>query len=217
MKLTKFTHSCVRLESAAGAVVIDPGSFSEAGELKLALDGVEAVLVTHEHPDHLDVDTVSRLLGERSELRVWAPAPVAELLGEHRDRVTVVGGGETFEAGGLPVTAYGGQHALIHPSIPMVPNVGYLVDQTVLHPGDSFVVPTEPVPTLLLALHAPWSKIAEVLDHVVAVRSPVVHAIHDGLLNDRGRGLVEAHVDRVASAYGCRYEPLGVGHTASQT
>lgn len=214
MKLTKYTHSCVRLESDAGALVIDPGSFSGADEIERALDGVDAVLLTHEHPDHIDVDTLSRLLAERPDLRLWGPAPVIEMFGEHRDQATAVGGGETFEAGGLPVTTYGGQHALIHPSIPMVPNVGYVVAGTVLHPGDSFVVPPEPVDTLLLALHAPWSKIGEVLDHVVAVRAPTVHAIHDGLLNDRGRGVVEGHIDRVAREYGCRYEPLAVGDIA---
>jgi len=165
------------------------------------------------------VPTVSRLLSERSSLRVWAPSPVADLLAEqdaaYRERVTVVGGGESFEAGGLPVSTYGGQHALIHPSVPVVPNVAYLVAGSVLHPGDSFVVPPLGVDRLLLALHAPWSKVAEVLDHVVAIRAPVVHPVHDGLLNDRGRAVVEGHVDRVAQEYGCRYEPLDVGAIAS--
>lgn len=217
MKVTKYTHSCVRLETATGALVVDPGVFGGADELDTALDGVEAVLVTHEHPDHLDVAQVSRLLGTRPGLRVWGPPPVAELLADHRDQVTVVAAGESFEAGGLAVRTAGGQHALIHHSIPVVPNVAYLVgeaDSTVLHPGDAFVVPAEPIDTLLLALHAPWSKIGEVLDHLVAVRARAVHAIHDGLLNDRGRAVVDGHVGRVAGEYGSRYEPFGVGESA---
>ncbi len=217
MKVTKFTHSCVRLESADGALVLDPGSFSNADELQLAVDGVEAILVTHEHPDHLHVGAVADLLAERSQLRVWGPQPVADLLADRsdalRERVSVVGAWEEFEAGGFAVTSHGGQHALIHPDVPVVPNVAYLVAGSVLHPGDSFTVPTNPVETLLLPLHAPWSRVSEVLDHLVAVRAGTVHAIHDGLLNDRGRAVVEGHVRRVAEAYGPRYAPLRVGES----
>lgn len=215
MEITKYTHSCVRLETTTGAVTIDPGGFSGAAELEQALSGVQAVLVTHEHPDHLDVESLSLALRERADVHVWGPPPVRDLLAEHPDRVTVVGAGESFEAGGLAVTTHGGQHALIHSGIPVVPNVAYLVEGSILHPGDSFTVPPEPVRTLLLPLHAPWSKVGEVLDHVVAVRAATVHAIHDGLLNDRGRSMVETHINRVANAYGSDYAPLRVGETAS--
>ncbi len=216
MQVVKYTHSCVRLQAPGGALVIDPGGFSGAAELERALTGVDAVLVTHEHPDHLDAPVLTRLLSERPDLRVWGPSPVAQLLAAEggeaaRDRVTVVRPGDDFAAGGMSVRTHGGQHALIHPSVPVVPNNAYLVDGEVLHPGDSFTVPPVPVRTLLLALHAPWSKVAEVLDHLVAVRPDTVHAIHDGLLNDRGRQVVDAHVSRVAERYGADYRPLGVG------
>lgn len=213
MRIMKFSHSCVRLDGPAGAVLVDPGTYAEDGELERAADGLDAVLVTHEHPDHLDADRLGRLLADRPEVRVWGPAPVRDLLPEHADQVTVVTPGESFTAGGLPVRTLGGQHALIHPSVPVVPNLAYVVDQTVLHPGDSLVVPAEPVTTLLLPLHAPWSRVSEVLDHVVAVRAPTVHAIHDGLLNERGRAVVEGHVRRVAEQYGCDYRPLAVGES----
>ena len=219
MKVTKYTHSCVRLESGDGAVVVDPGSFSGTGELHEAVDGVEAVLVTHEHPDHLDVEAVASLLVEQSRLKMWGPQPVADLLAEQdaslRERVTVVAAGEEFEAGGLAVATHGGQHALIHPDVPVVPNVAYVIAGSVFHPGDSFTVPTSPVQTVLLPLHAPWSKVSEVLDYLVAVRAGSVHPIHDGLLNDRGRAVVEAHVRRVAEAYDARYAPLAVGECAA--
>ena len=55
MKMTKFTHSCVRFEQGGNVLVLDPGTFSEVEE---ALDGANAILVTHEHADHLDRDRV---------------------------------------------------------------------------------------------------------------------------------------------------------------
>ena len=218
MRLTKYTHSCVRLDDADASVVIDPGSFSGEAELCAALDGVDAVLVTHEHADHLDVASMTQLLAERPSLRVWGPSPVAELLADVRDQVVVVGPGESFAAGGLPVSTHGGQHALIHPSIPIVPNVAYVVGEpgrdAVLHPGDCLLALPQPVETLLLPLHAPWSSVGDVLDHLIAVRAPQIHQIHDGLLNERGRAVVEGHVHRVSKEYGSHYRPLQIGQTA---
>lgn len=210
MKLTKFTHSCVRLEKDSRVLVIDPGTYSEAAE---ALDGAHAVLVTHEHPDHVDVPAVLEALKTNSLLEVHAPAGVAAALAEKADgdssRVHTVEAGAFFEAAGFPVQSFGGQHALIHPLIPVVANIGYLVDGNVFHPGDSFVVPDGmEVKTLLVPLHAPWSKVGEVVDFVVAVRAPQAYPIHDALLNELGRGLVEGHVGRIGKKYGTTYSSL---------
>jgi L-ascorbate metabolism protein UlaG (beta-lactamase superfamily) len=53
--LTKFSHSCVRFDDGDRSLVIDPGTLSETD---VALDGAGGVLITHEHPDHFDVDAV---------------------------------------------------------------------------------------------------------------------------------------------------------------
>ena len=100
MRLTKYTHSCVRLDDGGRALVIDPGTFSET---QLALDGAHAVLITHEHADHIDAPALLAAAQADAALRVWAPAPVAELLGSLGDRVTAVRAGESFSAGGFAV------------------------------------------------------------------------------------------------------------------
>jgi L-ascorbate metabolism protein UlaG (beta-lactamase superfamily) len=210
MELTKYTHSCVRITDGDRGLVIDPGAFSE---VTTALDGIHAVLVTHEHPDHVDVDALLAAAEADSELRVWAPAPVAGMLSGLGDRVTTVIPGETLTAGGLGVRVFGGQHAIIHRSIPVVVNVGYLVEETVYHPGDSLDVPTAPVPTLLLPIHAPWSKTAEVMDFLIGVRARQAYAIHDALLADPGLGFVEALLDRIATMYGVSYGRLTPGES----
>jgi len=210
MQLTKFTHACVRLDDGDRAIVIDPGSFSEVEQ---ALDGVSTVLITHEHPDHIDVDKVKAAAKAHGELRIWAPDSVAAALADLGDQVTTVGVGETFDAGGFSVETFGGQHALIHPSIPTISNLGYLIDGSVFHPGDSFVVPTKPVSTLLVPVHAPWSKTAEVIDFSVAVRAPKAYAIHDSLLTDVALNMVAGLVGRFAGAHGSEYERLQPGST----
>jgi L-ascorbate metabolism protein UlaG (beta-lactamase superfamily) len=212
MELTKYTHSCVRLGDGDRALVIDPGEFSEVDE---ALSGVHAVLVTHEHPDHIAVDALTRAAATDPELRVWAPASVAAKLTDVGDRVTTVEPGDAVTAGGFDVRVVGGQHALIHRSVPVVANVGYVVDDAVYHPGDSFDVPTTAVETLLVPMHAPWSKIAEVLDFVVAVRPRRAYPIHDALLSDIGLRLVGAHLARISEAYGVDYRRLTPGESVS--
>jgi L-ascorbate metabolism protein UlaG (beta-lactamase superfamily) len=203
MRLTKYTHSCVRFDDGGQVLVIDPGTFSEAA---LALDGAHAVLVTHEHADHLDAPALLAAAKANPALRVWAPAAVASSLGELGDRVTAVGAGESFEAAGFAIRTFGGLHALIHPLIAApVANVCYLVEGSVYHPGDSFTVPPVPVETLLIPIHAPWSKIGEVIDFAAAVRAPRAFQIHDALLNENGSGLVDRLVGAVASTYGTTY------------
>jgi L-ascorbate metabolism protein UlaG (beta-lactamase superfamily) len=213
MKLTKFAHACVRLEKDGKVLVFDPGTLSETEE---ALAGADAVLITHEHPDHIDVGAVVDALAGSDTLQLFAPAGVADQLREKAadagSRIHSVAPGEDFEAAGFAVRSFGGQHAVIHPQIPVVANVGYVVDSNVYHPGDSFVVPDGvEVRTLLVPIHAPWNKVGEVVDFVIGVRASQAFPIHDGLLNETGQGFVEGHVTRIGAKYGTQYRHLSSG------
>lgn len=213
MLLTKFSHSCVRITDDERAVVIDPGVFSE---LDTALEDVSAVLITHEHPDHVDADRLAAAAVANDDLRFWAPKSVADQLAskpELAGRLTVVGPGEEFTAGGFPVRTFGGQHALIHSSVPVVSNICYLVEGTVYHPGDSYVVPPLAVELALIPINAPWAKIAETMDFAIAVRAPRAIGIHDALLSDAGRSLYGSQVRRVGLEYETEYQPLLPGES----
>jgi L-ascorbate metabolism protein UlaG (beta-lactamase superfamily) len=205
MQLTKFSHSCVRIDDGDRSLVIDPGTLSEVEE---ALDGAGGVLITHEHPDHLDADRLRAAAARNSRLQIWAPASVTATLGDLGEQVATVSPGDALSAVGFSVRTFGGQHALIHPTVPIIANVGYLVEDSVYHPGDSLIVPPVPVSVLLAPIHAPWSKTAEVIDFVVSVRAPQVYQIHDALLNDTGLGFVEAHVTRIGAEHASAYRHL---------
>jgi len=186
MELTKHGHACVVLSDGDRRLVLDPGAFTDPA----ALDGASAVLVTHEHPDHFVPERLRAAMEADPALEVWTNGSVAGQLEGLGGRVHVVGHGDAFTAAGFEVTVHGELHAQIHPDIPQVPNVGFLVNHLVFHPGDALTVPEEPVATLLLPAHAPWCKTGELIDYVRAVHADQAFAVHDGLLNDTGLGLV---------------------------
>ncbi|MGW2329745.1 MBL fold metallo-hydrolase [Streptomyces sp. NPDC001700] len=183
MKLTKKGHACVHLEKDGQRLVIDPGGVSEED----AAVGADAILVTHEHFDHFNEERLRAALDANPGARIWTLASVAgQIAAAFPGRVHTVGEGDTFTAAGFEVEVHGQLHAVIHPDIPRITNVGYVVDGSVFHPGDALTVPDRPVETLLLPLHAPWNKFSEVLDYVREVAPRRAVDIHDALLSDLG-------------------------------
>jgi L-ascorbate metabolism protein UlaG (beta-lactamase superfamily) len=200
MRLTKFSHACVRMERDSAVLVIDPGSLSE----REALDGVDAVLVTHEHFDHLNAELLDTLM-----MPVWTNAGAAEELRQLGDRVTVVAAGDTFEAAGFSVRVFGTDHAVILPELG-VPcrNTAYLVEDAVYHPGDSWTRPNRAVHTNLVPVSAPWHVMAEAVSYVRAVEAEQTIGIHDGLLNERG---LQIGRNWLGNHGGKPYRPLAPG------
>lgn len=196
-RLTRWGHACIRLERDGTVLVLDPGVFSQ---LDGALEGATAILVTHEHPDHVDAPRVGAAASAGTP--VWAPPSVVQALrdaGAPAEALHVAEAGQSFRVGAFDVRTVGEWHAEIHPDVPLVPNVGYLVDG-VFHPGDSFVVPDEPVTVLLTPAGGPWVAMRDTVSHVRAIGPSRVVLIHDVHLSDAGRGLVTTLIGRLGGA-----------------
>lgn len=187
MKLSKHEHACVVFEKEGATFVIDPGEFSpHAAEI---IAGAQAILLTHEHFDHVNEGAIKAALAARPELRLYAPAALAGTFTDHAGQFTAVSAGDELNVGGFAVSVHGTTHAVIHPDIPACPNVGYLVDGSVYHPGDAYFVPEARVSTLLLPISGPWMKLGEAADYARAVRPEHLVSIHDMLLSDLGKSL----------------------------
>jgi L-ascorbate metabolism protein UlaG (beta-lactamase superfamily) len=210
MLLTKLEHACVRLEKDGSALVIDPGVWSGAAA---ALSGASAVLITHEHPDHLDSDAVRAALSGDPGLGLWTNEAVAGQFADAGPRVHVVSHGDTFTAAGFDVHVYGRDHAQVHRDVPIVVNTGFAVDGEVFHPGDSLTVPEDRVPTLLLPGSGPWLKTSEMIDYAREVAPERAYAIHEGLLNARGLGLLQRMLQLAAAPLGADFVLLDPGTT----
>jgi len=207
MRMTKLGHSCVRLEREGRAIVLDPGIWS--GDDPLA--GASAVLITHEHADHIDAAIVRAALERDAAIELWTNGAVAGQFADLGARVHAVGHGDAFSAAGFDVRVYGRDHAQIHPDIPVVPNIGFAIDSKVFHPGDSFTVPGEPVEVLLLPVSAPWLKASETFTYARAVRPKMSYAIHDAILNANGIGLVGNLASALLGGEGGAYARLEPG------
>ncbi|MFJ8135281.1 MBL fold metallo-hydrolase [Streptomyces sp. NPDC096013] len=205
MKLTKNSHACIRLEKDGRSLVIDPGTFTEED----AAVGAEAILVTHEHLDHFNEERLRAGLDANPAAEIWTLKSVADQLSAaFPGRVHTVGHGDTFTAAGFDVQVHGELHAVIHPDIPRITNIGFLVDGgRVFHPGDALTVPDQAVETLMLPVMAPWSKISEVIDYVRELKPQRAYDIHDALLTDLARPIYDMQIGTLGGAEHLRLSP----------
>ncbi|GHB47094.1 MBL fold metallo-hydrolase [Streptomyces xanthochromogenes] len=204
LKLTKKTHACVQLEKDGRTLVIDPGTFSESD----AALGADVVLVTHEHLDHFNEERLRTGLEANPAAEIWTLRSVAEKISAaFPGRVHTVGHGDAFSAAGFDVQVHGELHAVIHPDIPRITNIGFLVDGSVFHPGDALTVPDRAVDTLMLPVMAPWNKISEVIDYVREVKPRRAIDIHDALLTDLARPIYDSQIGGLGGAEHRRLTP----------
>ncbi|MFS0893544.1 MBL fold metallo-hydrolase [Microbacterium sp. 179-I 3D3 NHS] len=185
MRLTKFEHATLRIDRNDETLLIDPGSFTTP---LTGLAGLVGVVLTHEHPDHWTPDHLDRILRDAPGTPIFAPSGVARAA-EGYD-ITVVAPGDTVTAGGFTLRFFGGTHEVIHSSLPVVDNVGVLVDDELYYPGDSYAVPEGvEVRTLAAPLGAPWLKIGDAMDYVLAVAPRRAFGTHDMTLSVIGRNM----------------------------
>jgi L-ascorbate metabolism protein UlaG (beta-lactamase superfamily) len=177
MQLTHYGHACVLVDTGAARLLFDPGAFSAGFE---GLTGLDAILVTHQHVDHVVPEALAALLKANPDARLVLDEETAAQLGQEAE--TVAPGTELAVAGARIEVVGSGDHAVIHPDIPVVRNNGYLVDGSLLHPGDAYTPVDRPVDTLLLPTGAPWLKAGEAVDYLRAVAPRTAVPIHEAVL-----------------------------------
>lgn len=205
MKLTKFAHACFTVETNGSTLVVDPGSYSEDF---IVPKHVVAIVVTHDHPDHMDRPLIQRIINKNPGVVIIGHESITTQFG---DRQTIAAHpGETQTVGEFTLTFFGGTHAPITEGLTVPPNIGLIINDSICYPGDSFALPSDSnhIPLLALPVSAPWLKLDESLRYLKAVHPTMVFPTHDAILSSDGKTLVDRLVGGIAQSLAIEYKRL---------
>ena len=203
MQLTKFKHACFTVTKDMQTVVVDPGVFSNDF---IAPDNVVAVIITHQHPDHADPARIKSVLERNPDAVVYAHESVG--LSLPGIQIKPVQAGDSIASSPFTFAFYGGNHAVIDESIPPIANLGVMINDHLYYPGDSFVVPDEPVRTLALPIAAPWMKISEAMTFLAQIKPDKAFPTHDAILSLEGKEVYDQLLIASAGTHDTSYQRL---------
>lgn len=197
MRITRLGHAALLIETPSTRLLMDPGAFSL--DDAFTLRDLDAVVVTHQHPDHLHPARAGEVVTGSPQALFLADPETARQQGEpwraHRD-------GDVTQVGDLTLTGVGERHAPILPALPIVANVGVLVEGPsadggrvrLFHPGDSYASTPADVDVLALPLSAPWARIGDTVDFLTTVAPRAILPIHDATISDVAYDVYWNHV-----------------------
>ncbi len=185
MKISKFAHSCLLLEVDGASILTDLGSWNpEVPEVS----DLSAILITHEHADHFDVEKLKTLIAKNLTAKVITHVAVGEKLREAGIDYTPIESGERVEVNGVAIESCGTDHAIIYGKTSPCRNTGYLIADKFYIPGDALHdTPSKQVEILALPTGGPWMKVAEAVDYAKSLKPKVVIPIHDAMYTEEVR------------------------------
>ncbi len=181
MKIKKLGHCCLLIQTEKVTILTDPGKYST---LQNEVVGVDIVLITHEHSDHLHVDSLKKILKNNPDAKIITNTSVGKILSLENISHEVVSGGEKNNSHGVLIEGYGEAHAPIYHSLYLVENTGYFIDDTFFYPGDAFTNPNRPVNILALPVAGSWVKLQEAVDYGLLLKPRIAFPVHDAILSD---------------------------------
>jgi L-ascorbate metabolism protein UlaG (beta-lactamase superfamily) len=187
MRVSKYIHSCVLVESGGTKILFDPGKFSFLdGRVKAeSFAGLSAIVITHQHLDHVDPEALAKIVANNRSAPVIASAEIGDLLAKSGlDAEVMETGSRTI--GACTIEAIPAEHAPLL-NTPQPRNIAYVVDGAFLHPGDSFdrsLDARRGIALLALPVMAPWTTELAVAEFAGRLAPKKILPIHDGYAKD---------------------------------
>lgn len=174
MKITRFPQSCLVIEKDGFSIAIDPGDPFVALHKAEELRHVGAVFYTHDHFDHCNRALAAQL--QEWGIPLFSNASVAALL--QNTPCTVVEPGKIIHIGPFAVNPALMAHSDMVDGKPGPENTGYIIDNYIVHPGDSPHVEGVSVPVIALPLVGPDISPRTAHDMAVAAGAKTAIAMH---------------------------------------
>lgn len=208
MKITKLGHCCLLIEENGLRLLTDPGNYSEAQN---DLKDIDFVLITHEHQDHLHIDSLKIVLENNPQAKVVTNTAVAKLLDEAEINYDLIADNESQKLGEVVVEALEAEHAEMHKEWPRVLNTGFFIADKLFYPGDALIDPKREVEILALPVAGPWIKIGEAVDYALALKPKHAFPVHDAGLKQPG--VAHRVPGTVLPKHGINFEVIEEGQT----
>ncbi|MEO5927730.1 MAG: MBL fold metallo-hydrolase [Patescibacteria group bacterium] len=183
MEITKFGHCCLLVRENGLSVLIDPGTFTTRQNDQKDID---VILITHEHPDHLDIQSLKRIRENNPQAKIITNESVGLLLQKESIPFDILGPGQKTLQKGVLIEGYGERHALMHSSIQAIKNTGYMIAERFFYPGDAFTSMAVPVEILALPVAGPWMRLLEAIDYALEIKPSACFPVHEGILKTPG-------------------------------
>lgn len=203
MRVTKFVHSCLLVETPERVALFDPGVYS-AETLNIdTIPRLDDILITHIHADHFDQDTIKRLVLKFPQVRITTNSEVKAAL--------AAAGITASDQEPSGIKFFKSPHESMAPLIPAPPEQrGIHFLDSFTHPGDSHSF-KETKTVLALPVTAPWGSSAEAIRLALALKPKHVLPIHDWHWRDEARQVMYDRFERVFSENNITFYKLETG------
>jgi L-ascorbate metabolism protein UlaG (beta-lactamase superfamily) len=205
MKITKFGHSCFLVEENGVKILFDPGNLCTAQDDET---GIDLILITHDHQDHLYVPSVRAILAKNPKAKILTNKGVGLVLDKEKIPYGLLEHGQSLTFKDVLIEGFGEEHAVIYPTLPRAVNTGYFIANKLFFPGDALYDPKRPVEVLALPAFAPWSKIEETVDYAKKVNAGTCFAVHDAIL--ARPEFVSQVVGGILRSQGVKFTPIEI-------
>ncbi len=186
MKISKYLHSCLVFELDGYKLLFDPGkfSFSEGLVKPEMFADVDAIIITHIHPDHLDIEILKQIV-QLTNAPVFTNAQVGGELNKAGISHKVWTDG-LYQLGPFKLQAITVKHELILDN-PLPQMTGFIINDKVLHPVDSMeesLLQYKGIELLLMVTMAPFTNELRITDFADRLQPKQILPVHDGYAKD---------------------------------
>ena len=181
MKIKKIGHCCLVIEENGKKVMTDPGSWT-VEEQKNELN-IDIVLITHEHGDHIHIDSFIEIIKNNPNVLIVTNEGVGKLLDGFGIKYEILENKSPKELLGLEFEAHDCKHEEIFQDYGQVFNTAFFVDKILFYPGDSFYNPQKTIEILALPVAGSWNRVKDAIKYALEIKPQKCFPVHDGMLS----------------------------------